>query len=176
MGLITSSICLVLKHFEREILTAWVCDYFQEGKLEALVENDVEALNNMKILERFVMVGIWCIQEDPFLRPSMRKVIQMLEGVVEGPNWILRRDNYNRCPGSYSSIIHSSVTPPVVVCAHKGKPTLGILPSNWTMCPWLDEFPRQAEQVPCATTSQMVSPREVVGLLMVITLLGYRLV
>ncbi|KAM7519454.1 hypothetical protein LguiB_018416 [Lonicera macranthoides] len=69
-----------------------------------------------------------------------------------------------------------SVTPPVIVCVHKGEPTLGILPSNWTMCPWLDEFPRLAEQVLCATTSQMVSPREVVGLLMVITLLGYRLV
>ncbi|KAM7507253.1 hypothetical protein LguiA_017706 [Lonicera macranthoides] len=39
--------------------------------------------------------------------------------------------------------------------AHKGEPTLGILPFNWTMCPWLDEFPRQAEQVPCATTSHM---------------------
>ncbi|KAM7502679.1 hypothetical protein LguiB_001583 [Lonicera macranthoides] len=68
---------------EREILTDWVWDCFQEGKLEALVEDDVEALNNMMILERFVMVGIWCIQEDPFLRPSMRKVSQMLEGVVE---------------------------------------------------------------------------------------------
>ncbi|KAM7502676.1 hypothetical protein LguiB_001580 [Lonicera macranthoides] len=52
-------------------------------KLEALVENDIEALNDMKIFGRFVMVGIWCIQEDPFLRPNMRKVIQMLEGVVE---------------------------------------------------------------------------------------------
>ncbi|KAM7502678.1 hypothetical protein LguiB_001582 [Lonicera macranthoides] len=68
---------------EREILTDWVWDCFQEGKLEALVEDDVEALNNTMIFERFVMVGIWCIQEDPFLRPSMRKVIQMLEGVVE---------------------------------------------------------------------------------------------
>ncbi|KAM7497306.1 hypothetical protein LguiA_021720 [Lonicera macranthoides] len=68
---------------EREVLTDWVWDCFQEGKLEALVENDIEALNNMKIFERFVKVGIWCIQEDPFLRPSMRKVTQMLEGVVE---------------------------------------------------------------------------------------------
>ncbi|KAM7473448.1 hypothetical protein LguiB_020691 [Lonicera macranthoides] len=45
-----------------------------------------------------------------------------------------------------------SVTPPMVVCVHKGEPTLGILPSNWTMCPWLDEFSQQAEQVLCATT------------------------
>ncbi|KAM7497579.1 hypothetical protein LguiA_021993 [Lonicera macranthoides] len=57
----------------REILSDWVWDCFQEGKLVALVENDVEALNDMKTLVRFVMVGLWCIQEDPFLRPSMRK-------------------------------------------------------------------------------------------------------
>ncbi|KAM7497584.1 hypothetical protein LguiA_021998 [Lonicera macranthoides] len=68
---------------EIHILTDWVWDCFQEGKLVALVENDIEALNDMKILERFVMVGIWCIQEDPILRPSMWKVTQMLEGVVE---------------------------------------------------------------------------------------------
>ncbi|KAM7497566.1 hypothetical protein LguiA_021980 [Lonicera macranthoides] len=67
----------------RETLSDWVWDCFQEGKLVALVENDVEALNDMKILKRHVMVGLWCIQEDPFLRPSMRKVTQMLEGVDE---------------------------------------------------------------------------------------------
>ncbi|KAI7989491.1 G-type lectin S-receptor-like serine/threonine-protein kinase LECRK3 [Camellia lanceoleosa] len=54
-----------------------------DGKLDALVENDMEALNDWKTLERFLMVGIWCIQEDPSLRPTMRKVTQMLEGVVE---------------------------------------------------------------------------------------------
>ncbi|XP_060196673.1 G-type lectin S-receptor-like serine/threonine-protein kinase LECRK3 [Lycium barbarum] len=65
------------------ILTDWVLDCFQEGKLEALVQSDIEALNDRKQLERFVMVGIWCIQEDPMTRPTMRKVCQMLEGAVE---------------------------------------------------------------------------------------------
>ncbi|KAJ8565196.1 hypothetical protein K7X08_007772 [Anisodus acutangulus] len=65
------------------ILTDWVLDCYQEGKLEALVESDIEALNDKKQLERFVMVGIWCIQEDPSKRPTMRKVCQMLEGAVE---------------------------------------------------------------------------------------------
>ena len=40
-------------------------------------------MNDMKRLERLVMVSIWCIQEDSALRPTMRKVTQMLEGVVE---------------------------------------------------------------------------------------------
>ena len=37
----------------------------------------------MKRLERLVIVALWCIQGDPSLRPSMKKVTQMLEGVIE---------------------------------------------------------------------------------------------
>ncbi|KAF5930076.1 hypothetical protein HYC85_030949 [Camellia sinensis] len=74
---------LELGEEDREILTYWACDCFQNGKLDTLVENDMEALNEWKRLERFLMVAIWCIQEDLSLRPTMRKVTQMLEGVVE---------------------------------------------------------------------------------------------
>ncbi|KAK4371719.1 hypothetical protein RND71_007103 [Anisodus tanguticus] len=89
-GVLLLEIITYRKHYENEesygletILTNWVLDCFQEGKLEALVESDIEALNDKKQLERFVMVGIWCIQEDPLMRPTMRKVCQMLEGSVE---------------------------------------------------------------------------------------------
>lgn len=68
---------------EEIILTDWVYDCYKEKMLAKLVENDEEARNDMKRVERLVMVAIWCIQEDPSLRPSMKKVIQMLEGVVE---------------------------------------------------------------------------------------------
>ena len=36
-------------------------------------------------LERMVKVGLWCIQEDPALRPSMKSVILMLEGTMNIP-------------------------------------------------------------------------------------------
>ncbi|KAL7619197.1 hypothetical protein Lser_V15G02574 [Lactuca serriola] len=65
------------------ILTDWAWDCYQEGRLDLLVENDLEALDDYKKLKVFVMVGLWCVQENPLLRPTMRKVIQMLEGVVE---------------------------------------------------------------------------------------------
>ncbi|KAL3519177.1 hypothetical protein ACH5RR_021766 [Cinchona calisaya] len=65
------------------ILTDLVWDCFQERRLDTLVENDLEALNEKMMLERFVMVGIWCIQEDSSIRPTMRKASQMLEGVIE---------------------------------------------------------------------------------------------
>lgn len=65
------------------LLTDWAYDCYCEGIIEALVEFDIEALNDKKKVARFVMVAIWCIQEDPSLRPTMRKVTQMLEGVAE---------------------------------------------------------------------------------------------
>ncbi|KAJ4711693.1 Receptor-like protein kinase [Melia azedarach] len=68
---------------EEVILTDWVYDCYKENKLDVLVENDEEAKNDMKRLQRVVMVAIWCIQEDPSLRPSMRIVTQMIEGIVQ---------------------------------------------------------------------------------------------
>ncbi|PQM38490.1 G-type lectin S-receptor-like serine/threonine-protein kinase RLK1 [Prunus yedoensis var. nudiflora] len=68
---------------EKAILTNWVYDCYQEGKTDAVLDHETEALLDKKNLEKSVMVAIWCIQEDPSLRPTMRKVVQMLEGVVE---------------------------------------------------------------------------------------------
>ncbi|KAJ6428019.1 hypothetical protein OIU84_023433 [Salix udensis] len=48
-----------------------------------LVENDEEALDDMEKFERFVMVAVWCIQEDPNLRPTMKMVMLMLEGIIQ---------------------------------------------------------------------------------------------
>ncbi|XP_076925092.1 G-type lectin S-receptor-like serine/threonine-protein kinase LECRK3 [Bidens hawaiensis] len=68
---------------EEIILTDWAYDCYKQRKLEKLIENEDEAKNDMQRVERLVMVAIWCIQEDPSLRPSMKKVVQMLEGVIE---------------------------------------------------------------------------------------------
>ncbi|KAL1539594.1 G-type lectin S-receptor-like serine/threonine-protein kinase LECRK3 [Salvia divinorum] len=70
---------------ENPILTDWAWDCFEGGRLDALVRNEEEALRDMEMVERLVMVGLWCVQEDASLRPSMRKACQMLEGVVQVP-------------------------------------------------------------------------------------------
>ncbi|KAK4339100.1 hypothetical protein RND71_040562 [Anisodus tanguticus] len=44
-------------------------------ELHLLVGDDEEALVDIKRFEKFLMVAIWCIQEIPALRPSMKKVI-----------------------------------------------------------------------------------------------------
>ncbi|KAK4587260.1 hypothetical protein RGQ29_024109 [Quercus rubra] len=68
---------------EYTILTDWVLSCVRDGNLESTVSNDTELLSDYKRFERMAMVGVWCICSNPTLRPSMKKVVQMLEGTVE---------------------------------------------------------------------------------------------
>ncbi|XP_039163043.1 G-type lectin S-receptor-like serine/threonine-protein kinase LECRK2 [Eucalyptus grandis] len=75
----------VSRESEGGLLTHWAYDCFMHGRLDALVEGDTEGLSNRVKLKNLVMITLWCIQEDPSLRPTMKKVTQMLEGAVEVP-------------------------------------------------------------------------------------------
>ncbi|KAF3957001.1 hypothetical protein CMV_017941 [Castanea mollissima] len=68
---------------EYTILTDWVVSCVRAGNLEAKVSHDTELLSDYKRFERMALVGVWCICSNPTLRPSMKKVVQMLEGTVE---------------------------------------------------------------------------------------------
>ncbi|KAF3787815.1 G-type lectin S-receptor-like serine/threonine-protein kinase [Nymphaea thermarum] len=70
---------------ESAILVDWAYDCFVERQLYKLVERDQDASNDMENVQKMVMVALWCIQEEPSLRPTMKKVTQMLEGVVKVP-------------------------------------------------------------------------------------------
>ncbi|KAF8106185.1 hypothetical protein N665_0145s0006 [Sinapis alba] len=35
------------------------------------------------LVNKMVLVGLWCIQTNPYDRPSMNKVVEMLEGSLE---------------------------------------------------------------------------------------------
>lgn len=62
------------------ILTEWIYKCYQAGELIKLFDDEeVEK----KQLERIVMVGLWCIQSEPALRPSMKNAILMKEGIVD---------------------------------------------------------------------------------------------
>ncbi|XP_074283867.1 G-type lectin S-receptor-like serine/threonine-protein kinase LECRK3 [Silene latifolia] len=79
---------------ECAILTDWAFDCYQSGTIDCLVNDDMEALNDRPQLERLVKIGLWCIQENPELRPTMKRVTQMLEGVADVPS--------PPCPTSFS--------------------------------------------------------------------------
>ncbi|XP_028190449.1 G-type lectin S-receptor-like serine/threonine-protein kinase LECRK1 [Glycine soja] len=72
---------------EKVILTDWAYDCYIEGRnIDALVENDKEALSDNGRLEKWIKIAFWCINENPEVRPTMGMVMLMLEGFVEVPN------------------------------------------------------------------------------------------
>uniref|UniRef100_A0A7N2LWE1 Receptor-like serine/threonine-protein kinase n=1 Tax=Quercus lobata TaxID=97700 RepID=A0A7N2LWE1_QUELO len=71
------------KDVEYTILTDWVLSCVRAANLEATVIHDSELLSDYKRFERMALVGVWCTCSNPTLRPSMKKVVQMLEGTVE---------------------------------------------------------------------------------------------
>ncbi|ESR41065.1 hypothetical protein CICLE_v10025158mg [Citrus x clementina] len=67
---------------DQVILEEWVYQCFEGGNLSQLVEGEEV---DQRQLERIIKVALWCILDEPSLRPSMKKVLLMLEGPVEIP-------------------------------------------------------------------------------------------
>ncbi|CAI0555661.1 unnamed protein product [Linum tenue] len=68
---------------EEMVLVDWAHECYGDRMVGRLVEKDEEAMKDLVKVERFVKIGLWCVQEDPCLRPEMKKVVHMLEGAVE---------------------------------------------------------------------------------------------
>jgi serine/threonine protein kinase len=68
------------EHSSKIYFPTWVYDQLNDG-------NDIEMEEatdeEKKIGKKMIIVALWCIQMKPNVRPSMNKVIQMLEGEVE---------------------------------------------------------------------------------------------
>ncbi|KAK6925696.1 Bulb-type lectin domain [Dillenia turbinata] len=91
-GVLLLELICCRKNFETDtqdgypvILTDRALDCYRDRNLDLLVEDDEEAKNDIVRVEKFVMITIWCIQDDPSMRPTMKKVTQMLEGAVDIP-------------------------------------------------------------------------------------------
>ncbi|CAL5361563.1 unnamed protein product [Camellia sinensis] len=67
---------------EEVVLSHWVYRCFAGRELNKLIVVGDEDVN-MKTLENMVKVGLWCIQDEPALRPSMKSVVLMLEGITD---------------------------------------------------------------------------------------------
>ncbi|KAF3948416.1 hypothetical protein CMV_025584 [Castanea mollissima] len=67
-------------HSSQIFFPTWVYSQFSEG-------NDIEmegaTEEEKKIAKKMILVALWCIQMKPSDRPSMNKVVEMLEGEVE---------------------------------------------------------------------------------------------
>jgi serine/threonine protein kinase len=61
-------------------LSNWAYELMVARELDKLdLGEDVDLQN----LEKMVMVGMWCIQDEPGIRPSMKSVVLMLEGIAD---------------------------------------------------------------------------------------------
>ncbi|XP_058732516.1 G-type lectin S-receptor-like serine/threonine-protein kinase LECRK1 [Vicia villosa] len=64
---------------EEILLSGWAYKSFVAGEVNKLVP--CEVIDN-DVLENMIKVALWCIQDDPLLRPTMKGVVLMLEGVT----------------------------------------------------------------------------------------------
>ncbi|KAJ8769668.1 hypothetical protein K2173_005271 [Erythroxylum novogranatense] len=69
---------------EEAVLEEWVYKCFESGDSRRLVVEEEEQVD-IRELNRIVQVGIWCTLYDPSLRPSIKKVLLMLEGTIDIP-------------------------------------------------------------------------------------------
>ncbi|KAH6812841.1 hypothetical protein C2S51_021859 [Perilla frutescens var. frutescens] len=60
----------------------WIYDHINQGK-EIEIENAGDNDNARKLVRKIIVVALWCIHMSPHDRPSMGKVLEMLEGDVE---------------------------------------------------------------------------------------------
>ncbi|KAB2607363.1 G-type lectin S-receptor-like serine/threonine-protein kinase RLK1 [Pyrus ussuriensis x Pyrus communis] len=89
-GILSLEIICCRKKFEENaedenqmILADWAYDSHKQYKLHLLFPNDSEPMEAIKEMEKYVMIAMRCIEEDPLLRPTMKNVTLMLEGAVE---------------------------------------------------------------------------------------------
>ena len=61
-------------------LSTWVYKCFVARELEKIVVGEEV---DKRTLENMVKVGLWCVQDQPVLRPSMKSVVLILEGITD---------------------------------------------------------------------------------------------
>ncbi|KAK6922153.1 Bulb-type lectin domain [Dillenia turbinata] len=68
----------------RKRCSLWVYEEFEKGNLEEVVDKQLANQDvDMQQVRKAIQVSFWCIQEQPYQRPMMGKVVQMLEGLTE---------------------------------------------------------------------------------------------
>ncbi|CAJ2634778.1 unnamed protein product [Trifolium pratense] len=65
---------------EEILLSGWAYKVFVAGEVSKLFPWEVI---DKDVLENMVKVALWCIQDDPLIRPTMKGVVLMLEGVTD---------------------------------------------------------------------------------------------
>ncbi|CAN1828372.1 G-type lectin S-receptor-like serine/threonine-protein kinase SD2-5 [Linum perenne] len=70
---------------EKSHFPSYAFKMMEEGKLREILDSKLKLDEEDERVGTAVKVALWCIQEDMSVRPSMTKVVQMLEGIYAVP-------------------------------------------------------------------------------------------
>lgn len=70
---------------EKSHFPSYAFKMMEEGKLREILDSKLRFDKDDERISTSIKVALWCIQEDMHLRPSMTKVVQMLEGLSPVP-------------------------------------------------------------------------------------------
>lgn len=70
---------------EKSHFPTYAFKMMEEGKLRDIFDSELRIDENDDRLQCAIKVALWCIQEDMSMRPSMTRVVQMLEGLCTVP-------------------------------------------------------------------------------------------
>ncbi|CAN1333743.1 G-type lectin S-receptor-like serine/threonine-protein kinase LECRK2 [Linum perenne] len=68
------------------MLIDWAHECFVKRRVCDLLVVGGEEEDQLRLVEKWVLIALWCVQEDPEVRPGMKRVLEMLEGLVEVPS------------------------------------------------------------------------------------------
>jgi serine/threonine protein kinase len=69
---------------DRKKFSVWAYEEYEKGNVAGIIDKRLAGEElDMEQVERALQVSFWCIQEQPSQRPTMGKVVQMLEGIME---------------------------------------------------------------------------------------------
>ena len=70
--------------YSKEEFSVWAYEEFEKGNIKCIVDKRLpEHEVNLEQVRRVIVASFWCIQEQPEFRPTIGKVLQMLEGITE---------------------------------------------------------------------------------------------
>lgn len=64
----------------RKRFSIWAFEEYERGNIMNILDEKLGTNFNIDQIQRLIEISFWCIQEQPSQRPSMGKVVQMLEG------------------------------------------------------------------------------------------------
>ncbi|WJX35549.1 G-type lectin S-receptor-like serine/threonine-protein kinase SD2-5 [Trifolium repens] len=70
---------------EKSYFPSFAFKMMEEGKMRDILDSELKIDEHDDRAQCAIRVALWCIQEDMSMRPSMTKVVQMLEGLCNVP-------------------------------------------------------------------------------------------